>query len=272
MKDKTITQTLFDRLAEHNIIQHHINEYYDHSIVPLGGVAVDPVTRKPIESLPANLHELTNHDLRNVNMARANDNITKILNDGDVEAIEAEVAVKMQDVLDALIINTEADHNTKDTAKRIAKMFVRETFAGRYTHRPDITEFPNAKKLDQLYIVGPISIRSTCAHHFQNIVGTCHIGVYPGDNVIGLSKFNRLVDWYASRPQIQEELTVQIADDIEEATKCKGLAVVIRAEHMCVTQRGVKEHTSNMTTSVLRGCLRDDEKIRQEFFQLLGNG
>jgi GTP cyclohydrolase I len=204
---------------------------------------------------------------------KANDNISEYCpNEITIQAMQDRVAEKMQAVLEELVIDTEHDHNTKDTAKRIAKMFVRETFAGRYTPRPDITEFPNAKNLDQLYIVGPISIRSTCAHHFQNIVGTCHIGVYPGDNVIGLSKFNRLVDWYASRPQIQEELTVQIADDIEKATKCKGLAVVVRAEHMCVTHRGVKEHTSNMTTSVLRGVLRDDPKIRQEFFQLLGNG
>ena len=103
----------------------------------------------------------------------ANDNISNYMAVGDLQDIENEVAEAFQGVLKALIINTEDDHNTKDTAKRVAKMFVHELFKGRYTKPPKITAFPNAKKYDQIYITGPISIDSTCAHHFQPITGSC---------------------------------------------------------------------------------------------------
>lgn len=199
----------------------------------------------------------------------ANDNISETLKEGDLEIIEKDVAVAAEQMLRALRIDIDNDHNTNGTAKRLAKMFVRETFSGRYNPRPSITSFPNAGHLDEMYIVGPIDIRSTCAHHFQNIVGKCWIGIFPGQEVIGLSKFNRLVDWIASRPQIQEELTIQIADEIEKVTKADGIAIVVKAEHMCITHRGVKAHESDMTTSVLRGCLRENFEMRREFFALL---
>ena len=134
-----------------------------------------------------------------------------------------------------------------------------------------LQRFPNVKQYDQLYITGPISIDSTCAHHFQPINGKCYIGIFPGDKVIGLSKFNRVVDWVASRPQIQEEMTEQIADMIEKETEAKGVAVIIKAQHFCMTARGVKEHESDMLTSVLRGILRDDDSLRLELFSLLNN-
>jgi GTP cyclohydrolase I len=181
-----------------------------------------------------------------------------------------EVADKFQGVLRSLIIDTSNDHNTQDTARRVAKMFVRETFSGRYANPPKVTAFPNVTEYDQLYVTGPITIRSTCAHHFQNIVGRAYIGVFPGRNVIGLSKFNRITDWIASRPQIQEEMTVQIADAIERETEADGVAVLIQAEHHCMTHRGVKEHESDMTTSVMRGKFRDDHALKQEFFSIVG--
>ena len=201
----------------------------------------------------------------------ANDTIYAYLDPGDVKLIECEVAEAFQDVLKALVINTDEDHNSKDTAHRVAKMFVHEIFRGRYYPPPDVTAFPNVKKYDQLYITGPISIDSTCAHHFQPINGKCYIGIFPGDKVIGLSKFNRVVDWVASRPQIQEEMTEQIADMIEKETEAKGVAVIIKAQHFCMTARGVKEHESDMLTSVLRGILRDDDSLRLELFSLLNN-
>jgi GTP cyclohydrolase I len=148
-------------------------------------------------------------------------------------------------------------------------MFLREVFGGRYTPKPNITAFPNANNYDELYITGPITVRSTCAHHLQNITGHCWIGVFPGKEVIGLSKFNRLVDWIASRPQIQEEMTVQIADAIEEETKAAGVAVIMKAEHHCMTHRGVREHESDMTTSVMRGKFRKDPSLKQELLQLV---
>ena len=201
----------------------------------------------------------------------ANDTIYTYLDPGDVKLIECEVAEAFEDVLKALVINTKDDHNTKDTARRVAKMFVHEIFRGRYYPPPEVTSFPNAKEYDQIYVSGPMSINSTCAHHFQPITGQAYVGVFPGKKVIGLSKFNRMVDWVASRPQIQEEMTEQIADMIEEETEAKGVAVVIKAEHFCMTARGVKEHESEMMTSVLRGMFLRNTSMKTEFFSLLNN-
>ena len=201
----------------------------------------------------------------------ANDTIFAYLDPGDVKLIECEVAEAFEDVLKALVINTTDDHNTKATAQRVAKMFVHEIFRGRYYPPPEVTSFPNAKKYDQIYVSGPISINSTCAHHFQPITGQAYVGVFPGKRVVGLSKFNRIVDWIASRPQIQEEMTEQIADMVEKETEAQGVAVVIKAEHFCMTARGVKEHESEMMTSVVRGMFRDEPATKAEFFSLLNN-
>jgi len=199
-----------------------------------------------------------------------NDNISKyIKKETELSWIERDVTEKIEELLQCLIIDTENDHNTQETAKRMAKMFIHEIFRGRYREQPKITTFPNATNYDQLYITGPISIRSTCAHHFQNIVGKAYVGVFPGKEVIGLSKFNRLINWIAERPQIQEEMTMQIADAVEEVTGADGVAIVIRAEHMCMTHRGVKEHESDMTTSVMRGSFRNDPELKKEFLTLM---
>ena len=201
----------------------------------------------------------------------ANDTIYTYLDPGDVKHIEDEVAEAFQDVLKALVINTKDDHNSYETARRVAKMFVHEIFRGRYYPPPNVTAFPNAKQYDQIYMSGPMSINSTCAHHFQAIKGKAYVGIFPGDKVVGLSKFNRIVDWIASRPQIQEEMSEQIADMIEEETGAKGVAVVIKAEHFCMTARGVKEHESEMLTSVLRGMFLRNTSMKNEFFSLLNN-
>ena len=200
---------------------------------------------------------------------RANDNIAACSEPGELEALTEEVAERVDALLQSLVIDTENDHNTRETGARVARMYVAEIFAGRYTPSPDLTAFPNVTSYDELYLVGPITVRSTCAHHLQNIRGNCWIGIYPGKNVLGLSKFYRLADWITSRPQIQEEMTIQIADLVEAETAAEGLAVVVKAEHMCVTHRGVREHASDMTTSVLRGTLRDNSDTRAEFFRLL---
>ena len=201
----------------------------------------------------------------------ANDTIYSYLDPGDVDKIEDEVTEAFQDVLEALVINTVDDHNSYATARRVAKMFVHEIFRGRYYPPPDVTAFPNAKQYDQIYMTGPITVNSTCAHHFQPITGKCYIGIFPGDKVIGLSKFNRLVDWIVSRPQIQEEMTEQIADEIEKQTEAKGVAVVLKAKHFCMSARGVKEHDSDMLTSVVRGMFLRSTSMKTEFFSLLNN-
>ena len=200
---------------------------------------------------------------------RANDNIAACIEPGDLDALTEEVKERVEALLRSLVIDTENDHNTMATASRVARMYVEEIFAGRYAPSPDLTAFPNVNSYDELYLVGPITIRSTCAHHLQNIRGNCWVGIYPGKNVLGLSKFYRLADWIASRPQIQEEMTIQIADLVQAETDAEGIAVVVKAEHMCVTHRGVREHASDMTTSVLRGILRDNPDTRAEFFRLL---
>lgn len=187
----------------------------------------------------------------------------------EISSIRVDVEVAIHNLLQALRIDTQNDHNTKETAKRVSRMFVHEVFKGRYYPMPRVTVFPNTQKYDQLYLTGPITVRSTCAHHFQNIVGKCWIGIYPGENIIGLSKFNRLVDWVASRPQIQEEMSIQIADLIEEQTKAAGVAIIIKAEHFCMTHRGVREHESDMTTSVMRGDFLTNPDLKNEFFALL---
>ena len=198
-----------------------------------------------------------------------NDNISQYIKDDELNLLIEEVSVKFEEVLKSLIIDTANDHNTKDSAKRIAKMYILETMSGRYTPMPKITAFPNVSSYDQLYVTGPITVRSLCSHHFQNISGKCYVGVFPGKNVIGLSKFTRMVNWISSRPQIQEECTSQIADIVEKETQADGVAVLIQARHDCMLMRGVKESYSVMSTSVLRGKFRDDTSLKQEFFNMI---
>lgn len=200
----------------------------------------------------------------------ANHNISKHIQPGELEQLEAEVAEQFEGVLQRLVIDTDHDHNTNGTARRVAKMFVREIFGGRYQPMPRVTSFPNMG-YESLYTTGPISIRSTCAHHFQNIVGNCWVGVLPEGEVIGLSKFNRIVHWIAQRPQIQEEMTTEIAEALKEYAKTPNVAVIVKAEHHCMTQRGVKEHASDMTTAVMHGAFRTDPSLKKEFYDIFAS-
>ncbi len=199
----------------------------------------------------------------------ANDNISDYVNKNDIQDLQNEVEVKMQEVLEALVIDTQNDHNTKETAKRVSKMFMQEVFKGRYEPMPSVTEFPNAKNLDEIYTLGPITIRSACSHHMVPITGRAWIGVLPNNRLIGISKFVRLTNWVMGRPQIQEESTVQLADLIEKLIEPKGLAVVVEATHNCMTWRGVKESDTVMKTSVVRGFFKENSDARSEFFRLI---
>ena len=215
--------------------------------------------------------EIKNSILKSSASFHANDNISDFVMQKDMEDLIGDVSSIVYDLLSALIIDIDRDHNTKDTPKRIAKMFVNEIFSGRYLPCPEIKEFPNAKQLDQIYTIGPITINSTCSHHFVPITGKAWLGIIPGENVIGLSKFKRLADWIMCRPQIQEEATVQLADLIEEKIKPRALALVVNATHHCMTSRGIKETSTSMTTSVMRGIFLDNQAARQEFLALIGN-
>ncbi len=201
----------------------------------------------------------------------ANDNIARFIEPGELEKLLDEIEVKMQGVLDSLVIDTVGDHNTKNTARRVAKMYLNEVFRGRYVEAPTITEFPNAEHLNELMIVGPITVRSACSHHFCPVIGKIWIGVLPNEhtNVIGLSKYARLAEWVLGRPQIQEEAVVQLADLIMEKTQPDGLAIVMEASHYCMAWRGVKDMDSKMINSVMRGVFLKDPNLRREFLALI---
>jgi len=201
----------------------------------------------------------------------ANDNIAEFIQPGELEQLLDEVEAKMQGVLDSMVIDTQHDHNTGNTARRVAKMYLNEVFKGRYVTAPTITEFPNAEHLNELMIVGPITVRSACSHHLCPVIGKLWIGVMPNEhtNVIGLSKYARLAEWVMGRPQIQEEAVVQLADLIMEKTQPDGLAIVMEASHYCMAWRGVKDMDSKMINSVMRGVFLKDSNLRREFLSLI---
>ena len=201
----------------------------------------------------------------------ANDNIAAFLEPGDLDALIDEVEGKMKGVLESLVIDTESDHNTQDTARRVAKMYIKEVFRGRYMPPPPITEFPNAERLNELMIVGPITVRSACSHHFCPIMGRLWIGLMPNEhsNLIGLSKYSRLAEWVMSRPQIQEEAITQMAELLMRKVSPDGLAVVMEADHFCMHWRGVKDAETKMINSVMRGSFLKDATLRREFLSLI---
>jgi GTP cyclohydrolase I len=201
----------------------------------------------------------------------ANDNIAEFIEPGELDQLLDEVSSKMRDVLHSLVIDTASDHNTADTARRVAKMYLQEVFKGRYVRAPEVTEFPNAEHLNELMIVGPITVRSACSHHFCPVIGKIWIGVVPNQhtNVIGLSKYARLAEWIMGRPQIQEEAVVQLADLIQRKTQPDGLSIVMEASHYCMGWRGVKDMNSKMINSVMRGSFLKDPNLRREFLSLI---
>lgn len=203
----------------------------------------------------------------------ANDNISAYIEPGELDALLDEVQGKMQAVLESLVIDTESDHNTQGTARRVAKMYLNEVFRGRYVAAPPVTEFPNVEHLNELMIVGPITVRSACSHHFCPIIGKLWIGILPNEhsNLIGLSKYARLAEWIMSRPQIQEEAVTQIANLLMDKMSPDGLAVVMEADHFCMHWRGVKDSDSKMINSVMRGLFLKDPSLRREFLSLIHN-
>ena len=203
----------------------------------------------------------------------ANDNIAAFIEEGELDQLRIEVASKIDGLLQALVIDTESDHNTQDTARRVAKMYLTEVFAGRYHAQPPVTEFPNVSHLNELMIVGPITVRSACSHHMCPILGKIWIGVMPNEHsaLIGLSKYARLVEWVMTRPQIQEEAINQLAELLQDKMQPDGLAIVMEADHFCMQWRGVKDMESRMTNSVMRGSFLKNPDLRKEFLALLAN-
>ena len=201
----------------------------------------------------------------------ANDNIADFINPGELQILQKEISSRVRELLKSLVIDIENDHNSQETAERVAKMYLHEVFKGRYYKQPNVTDFPNAKNLDEIYTLGPISVRSACSHHMVPIIGDCWIGIKPGDKVIGISKFARVADWVFSRPHIQEEAVMILADEIERLCEPKGLAILVKAKHYCMCWRGVKEPNTSMINSIVRGDFRHDPSLKQEFFELVKN-
>jgi len=201
----------------------------------------------------------------------ANDNIAEFVHAGELAELKTEVQAKLQEVLRSLVIDTESDHNTVETAKRVAKMYVDEVFRGRFHPMPSVTEFPNAERLNELMIVGPITVRSACSHHLCPIFGKVWIGLLPNEhsNLIGLSKYARITDWVMSRPQIQEEAVTMLANELQGRVRPDGLAIVMEADHFCMHWRGVKDTDTAMVNSVMRGAFLKDANLRREFLSLL---
>jgi GTP cyclohydrolase I len=201
----------------------------------------------------------------------ANDNIHDFIEPGELEELQGDLEVKVRAVLETLVIDIDSDHNTQETARRVAKMYLKEVFGGRFTPMPPVTEFPNVSLLNELMIIGPITVRSACSHHLCPIMGRVWVGVMPNEQsaLIGLSKYVRLIDWVMSRPQIQEEAIAQLADLLQEKMQPDGLAIVMEADHFCMQWRGVKDMNSRMTNSIMRGSFLKDANLRREFLALM---
>ncbi|QRM35657.1 GTP cyclohydrolase I [Microvirga sp. VF16] len=199
-----------------------------------------------------------------------NDALAKPLTEAEREAMILAAARKVEELFDILRIDHRNDHNTRETPQRVAKMYVEEILEGRFNAPPRITEFDNAQAYDQLIVTGPIALRSTCAHHLMPIYGQATIGILPAADgkIIGLSKYDRIVEYFASRLQIQEELVKQIGQYIMDMTAPRGLAVRISAVHMCKTQRGVRaSHRSRMVNTYYWGEMAENAESKREFLQ-----
>ncbi len=212
-----------------------------------------------------------NFQFRKIDQLRlCNEALDRPMDEMERATMIAAAARKVEELFDVLRIDHQNDHNTRETPQRVAKMFVEEILQGRYTAPPRITEFDNARSYDQLIVTGPIELRSMCAHHLMPIYGHAYIGILPAvdGKIIGLSKYDRIVEHFAARLQIQEELVKQIGQYIVDMTNPRGLAVRISAVHMCKTHRGVRSsRRSRMINSYFWGELATSAEHKSEFLQ-----
>jgi GTP cyclohydrolase I len=161
------------------------------------------------------------------------------------------------------------DDSLQGTPKRVAKMLVREVFSGLNPERkPEIRLFQNTYRYQNILLEKNISLRSFCEHHFLPIIGEAHVAYVPKNGVIGLSKINRIVDYYARRPQVQERLTRQISEELEQVLETPDVAVLIDAKHFCVLMRGIEDQTSSTITTEYRGCFQEPAR-KEEFLRYI---
>jgi len=160
-----------------------------------------------------------------------------------------------------------SDDSLKDTPKRVAKMYVREIFSGlNPKNKPSLTLFDNKYKFNQMLVERNIAVYSYCEHHFVPIIGKAHVAYFSSGKVVGLSKINRTVQYFSKRPQVQERLTIQIANELKEMLKTEDVAVLIDADHLCVASRGVQDVSSFTVTSSYHGKFLDPN-VREEFLR-----
>lgn len=205
-------------------------------------------------------------------MELINSNDSRTLSEKEKKAMIKKAAKKYGELLTTLGFDWKNDPNMKDTPMRVVKAWVNELACGCYQDPPRITTFDNTKQYDMMVYSGEIDVISMCSHHAQPFVGKAHVAYLSKKegNVIGLSKLNRIVEYFSRRPQIQENLTMQIHDYVKEIVggedKSLGVAVYIEAKHACVCHRGVK-HNSVMKTAKLSGVFLDNNNLaRQEFY------
>ena len=198
--------------------------------------------------------------------AWANDNISDYMEEGEKQLLIEEAMPAFENVLKSLVIDTETDPNSQDTARRMAKMYINEIMSGRYDPMPNPSSFPN-------YIEGGYEgmlvvrseLTSLCSHHHQTVKGVAYIGIIAGPKLLGLSKYSRIAQWVARRGTLQEELNVMIADKIQEITGTEHVGVYVQATHGCCENRGIMAHSSLTQTTVLRGAFKDEPDVRKEF-------
>jgi GTP cyclohydrolase I len=196
----------------------------------------------------------------------AGDNISKYIKEGELPELIDELTEKFEDVLDGLVIDRKNDPNSMDTGRRLAKMYVKELMQGRYFPMPDATAFPN--HTNEPYtgmLVVRSELKSVCSHHHQPVTGVAYIGIIAADTLIGLSKYTRIAQWCARRGTLQEELAMDIAREISNATGSKDVGVYVQATHGCCENRGIMAHSSLTQTTVLKGAFKDDMGTKKEF-------
>ena len=202
-------------------------------------------------------------------LPRANQSIE--LSKEEISEMIDQAATAYAKLMDALKIDWKNDPHSEDTPRRVAKSFVNDLITGCYTAPPNITAFENTDGYDGIVFQGDVDVKSICSHHHLSFLGKAHVAYIPGADgkVIGLSKLNRIVEWFARRPQVQENLSMQIHDYItKECAGNRGVAVMIEAKHMCASCRGVR-HDSTMMTSKLSGAFEQNDATRNEFYKFI---
>ncbi|MCY4562470.1 MAG: GTP cyclohydrolase I FolE [Flavobacteriaceae bacterium] len=193
-----------------------------------------------------------------------NDNPQKYTQSEKVELIQS----KVKDILEILGLDTN-DQSISGTPYRVAKMWVNELFYGlSHDRKPSVSKFDKSYDYQEMIIEKNITVYSTCEHHLLPIVGKAHLAYFSKKQVLGLSKINRLVDFYAKRPQVQERLTTQIANEIKKTLNTKDVACLIEAKHLCVNSRGIKDINSSTITSQFYGAFKEQDK-KVEFLQAI---